>query len=47
MSHTAASGGSGIKDPVCGMTVDPMSAAHKTEYGGKNYYFCCEHCLQK
>ncbi|HVO62614.1 MAG TPA: heavy metal translocating P-type ATPase [Terriglobales bacterium] len=36
-----------VIDPVCGMSVDPVAARHKTEYAGKSYYFCCAHCLQK
>jgi Cu+-exporting ATPase len=32
-------------DPVCGMTVDPRSAAGSHEHGGKTYYFCSKHCL--
>lgn len=31
-------------DPVCGMTVDPETAAGKAEYKGKTYYFCSEGC---
>jgi len=31
------------KDPVCGMSVE-MSKGPKTEYKGKNYYFCSSHC---
>lgn len=31
-------------DPVCGMTVDPATAAAKSEYKGKTYYFCSEGC---
>jgi len=31
------------QDPVCGMSVD-IAKAIKTEYGGRNYYFCCPHC---
>lgn len=31
-------------DPVCGMTVDPDTAAAKVEHRGRTYYFCCEHC---
>ena len=31
-------------DPVCGMAVDPVSAAHKTDYEGSSYYFCSAHC---
>jgi len=36
-----------VIDPVCGMTVDPASAAASQEHGGKRYYFCCEHCREK
>ena len=28
------------KDPVCGMTVDTATAAHKAEHSGVMYYFC-------
>jgi xanthine dehydrogenase accessory factor len=31
-------------DPVCGMTVAIAGARHQTEYGGKNWYFCCGGC---
>jgi len=31
-------------DPVCGMTVDPATAAGKAEHEGKTYYFCSQHC---
>jgi Cu+-exporting ATPase len=34
-------------DPVCGMTVDPDSAAGSNEYKGRTYYFCSMHCLHK
>jgi Cu+-exporting ATPase len=34
-------------DPVCGMTVVPATAQHKFEYHGRNYFFCCSHCLAK
>ena len=29
-----------VKDPVCGMMVDPKTAAAKATYQGKTYYFC-------
>jgi YHS domain-containing protein len=29
-----------VKDPVCSMTVEPKTAAGKTTYKGKTYYFC-------
>lgn len=31
-------------DPVCGMEVDPKTAAAKFEYEGKLYYFCSPGC---
>ena len=34
-------------DTVCGMTVDPESAAGSYEYKGRTYYFCSTHCLHK
>ena len=34
-------------DPVCGMTVNPLSAAGSYEYNGQTYYFCSQHCLKK
>jgi Cu+-exporting ATPase len=34
-------------DPVCGMTVDPATARASTVYEGKQFYFCCPHCLAK
>ncbi|SHF50157.1 YHS domain-containing protein [Caldanaerobius fijiensis DSM 17918] len=33
-----------VKDPVCGMTVDEGKAPAKSEYNGKTYYFCSNHC---
>ena len=33
-----------VKDPVCGMDVDPKTAANKSEYKGQTYYFCCAGC---
>ena len=33
-----------VKDPVCGMNVDPQSTAGKSEYQGQMYYFCCPGC---
>ncbi len=36
-----------VKDPVCGMEVDPKKAARHTEHNGKTYYFCSEGCLKR
>ena len=31
-------------DPICGMEVDPKTAAGQSEYLGKTYYFCSLGC---
>jgi P-type Cu+ transporter len=36
-----------VKDPVCGMNVEPSTARHKLDHAGKTYYFCCAPCLEK
>jgi Cu+-exporting ATPase len=36
-----------VKDPVCGMTVDPEKAAGSEEYKGATYYFCGKGCAAK
>jgi len=33
-----------VKDPVCGMDVDPETAPGVSEYNGKKYYFCSLSC---
>lgn len=33
-----------VRDPVCGMAVDPGIATERTEFGGKTYYFCSAGC---
>ena len=35
-----------IKDPICGMIVDPATALH-AERDGMTSYFCSEGCKQK
>ncbi len=46
MPPTASGSGKEI-DPVCGMTVDPATAAGSFSYRGKTYYFCATSCLTK
>ncbi|MFL5215622.1 MAG: heavy metal translocating P-type ATPase [Microvirga sp.] len=36
-----------MKDPVCGMSVDPHTAKHRAEHGGRPYYFCSAGCRTK
>src|SRR5512146_2605223 len=31
-------------DPVCGMDIEPDTAAGKSEYKGQTYYFCSPGC---
>ncbi len=33
-----------VKDPVCGMDIDPATATGKSEYKGQRYYFCSLGC---
>jgi uncharacterized protein len=35
---------SGVKDPVCGMTVDRNAGGPTSEHHGRTYYFCSSHC---
>jgi len=36
-----------VIDPICGMTVDPATAAGSHEYKGQRYYFCSSSCLER
>jgi Cu+-exporting ATPase len=38
---------SGHVDPVCGMTVQPESAAEEIRQGNQTYYFCSADCAEK
>jgi len=42
--HTAAAGDDTVKDPVCGMTVDPATSPHAHDYAGRTYHFCSAGC---
>lgn len=47
MQPAPAVTGAAAIDPVCGMTVQPATAAGSYEYQGKTYYFCATSCLTK
>ena len=34
-------------DPVCGMDVEPGSAAAVSDYNGQKYYFCAVSCKER
>jgi P-type Cu+ transporter len=36
-----------VKDPVCGMSVDPAKTAHHAEHAGKPHHFCSAGCRAK
>ena len=33
-----------VTDPVCGMRIDPNTAAASSEYKGQRYFFCSVSC---
>src|SRR3954470_20965032 len=45
--HSPTGGESSAIDPVCGMTVDPATAAGAFDYKGTRYCFCNPSCLAK
>jgi Cu+-exporting ATPase len=36
-----------VKDPVCGMEIDPEEAVAQEEHDGTTFYFCSESCHEK
>src|SRR5260370_23392020 len=47
VSHRDAAAPDAVIDPVCGMSVDPATARHRTEHAGKQYFFCGPHCRER
>ena len=48
--HHAASAlslGTVVKDPVCGMSVNPATARWHLEHAQRTYYFCSEGCVKR
>ncbi|NBJ13124.1 heavy metal translocating P-type ATPase [Microvirga arsenatis] len=45
--HEPAAEAGKVKDPVCGMMVDPHATPHRAQYEGKPYYFCSSGCQSK
>ncbi|MHA1559522.1 MAG: heavy metal translocating P-type ATPase [Alphaproteobacteria bacterium] len=35
-----------MKDPVCGMSVDPHTTKYRADHLGSTYYFCCDGCQE-
>ena len=36
-----------VKDPVCGMEIDPKDAAATSDYEGATHYFCAIACKER
>jgi Cu+-exporting ATPase len=36
-----------VRDVVCGMTIDPATAAGSSEHQGETYYFCARSCKER
>src|SRR5690348_17296164 len=45
--HHAAPSADALKDPVCGMTVDPHTSPHRHVHQGRTDYFCSAGCRAK
>ncbi len=46
-SAKSADSGAKAVDPVCGMTVDPATTAHRAAHDDKDYFFCSAGCRTK
>ena len=47
MSGTMQPAPNTVRDPVCGMYVDPAKARGSAGYKGKAYYFCSPRCVER
>ena len=47
MNHAATATDARVKDPVCGMLVDPATAKHRAAHVGQTYYFCSGRCAER
>jgi P-type Cu+ transporter len=47
MTNDTANSATAVKDPVCGMNVNPATAKHRFDHAGKVQYFCCANCAEK
>jgi P-type Cu+ transporter len=42
-----ADGKASVRDPVCGMNVDPATSKHRFDYHGETFHFCSAGCRTK
>src|ERR1043166_8552405 len=45
--HHHAAPKTSVRDPVCGMIVDPATSKHRFEYRGETWHFCSARCCSK
>ncbi|MEW6300337.1 MAG: heavy metal translocating P-type ATPase, partial [Thermodesulfobacteriota bacterium] len=45
--HLGHDGEQAVRDPVCGMKVNPETAVYRSERDGQTYVFCGRRCLEK
>ncbi len=45
--HDAPTNDNAVRDPVCGMLVDPHVTQHRHQHEGRTYYFCSGGCRAK
>lgn len=43
----AKDGAATVKDPVCGMAVNPTTTSHHATHAGSDYHFCSARCREK
>jgi len=46
-AHSKAPSAAVVRDPVCGMTVDPQAGKPRIDHGGHTYHFCSASCRDK
>jgi Cu+-exporting ATPase len=45
--HAGSTTAREVRDPVCGMMVDPRQTPHHAEHAGRTYHFCASRCREK
>jgi P-type Cu+ transporter len=45
--HRPGAAAQTIRDPVCGMSVDPVTSKHRYDYHGNTFHFCSAGCRTK
>ena len=45
--HHPEPAGAGVKDPVCGMTVDRHAGNPTSVFAGRTWHFCGNHCKHR